>query len=456
MDSVLLNKNVNLVFVCCQPNLHAQIATKALGIGKNVICLFPTCQDLAEIQHMIGSARYYPSLMSSVSYGGLKYLSEFRALKHSLSLIGEVKCCNVHISCQNLALARNHQINKSKSELAATTANSSLNSQHQRSSSISSLIDSINQAAASSQSATALNWLSDKELGAGCLNRFGATVISLILNLFENKKITKVFGSLRTFIEDLDYLDLDTENKKQQQQQSHFRKITADDFCTFQLNLEPESVLVNVSINSLAQTKYSQEVCLCGSKGVLTWTTTGKVQFRSTSKSRVTRVQEQQRVNALAAKYSSDSASLLDKNNNNMDMTTTTTTTSSFLSSSLFYETDISNQSGGEVAAGNENSKSADIFLNSYKNLEEKHPELPLLYVKGLFCYLENVKREFLERSKGGGESNSCNTRSSLENFEHSRIVQLIVKSIRSSSVENRWITVNYWYYFWFFDFGNK
>lgn len=32
IDNVLLNKNVNLVFVCCQPNLHSQISTKALGM----------------------------------------------------------------------------------------------------------------------------------------------------------------------------------------------------------------------------------------------------------------------------------------------------------------------------------------------------------------------------------------------------------------------------------------
>ena len=31
IDNVLLNKSVNLVFVCCQPNLHSQICTKALG-----------------------------------------------------------------------------------------------------------------------------------------------------------------------------------------------------------------------------------------------------------------------------------------------------------------------------------------------------------------------------------------------------------------------------------------
>ena len=31
IDNVLLNKNVNLVFVCCQPTIHSQIVTKALG-----------------------------------------------------------------------------------------------------------------------------------------------------------------------------------------------------------------------------------------------------------------------------------------------------------------------------------------------------------------------------------------------------------------------------------------
>ena len=31
IDNVLLNKNINLVFVCCQPNFHSQISSKALG-----------------------------------------------------------------------------------------------------------------------------------------------------------------------------------------------------------------------------------------------------------------------------------------------------------------------------------------------------------------------------------------------------------------------------------------
>ncbi len=31
IDNVLLNKNINLLFVCCQPSFHSKIVTKALG-----------------------------------------------------------------------------------------------------------------------------------------------------------------------------------------------------------------------------------------------------------------------------------------------------------------------------------------------------------------------------------------------------------------------------------------
>ncbi len=252
----------------------------------------------------------------------------------------------------------------------------------------------------------------------------------MILNLFDTKRITKVYGSLKTFIEELEYLDLESGLAEKSKTPPHFRKITADDFCTFQLNLEPDSILVNVSINSLAQTKYSQDISLCGSKGVLTWNNT-KVVFRSTSKSRVVKVQEQQRQNLSSShRYSSDLH--IDKNNNSLEAT------SNF--SSIYHETEIFNEQpeSSQAAAA----KSADIFLNSYKNIEERHPELPLLYIKGLFYYLENVKKEFIERN--ASNSGQASSKTKLENFEHTRIVQSIVKNICTASVENKWITVNY------------
>ena len=38
IDDVLLKKEVDLVFIMCQPILQKIIAVKALGIGKHVVC----------------------------------------------------------------------------------------------------------------------------------------------------------------------------------------------------------------------------------------------------------------------------------------------------------------------------------------------------------------------------------------------------------------------------------
>ncbi|KAL0279221.1 UNVERIFIED_CONTAM: hypothetical protein PYX00_000826 [Menopon gallinae] len=47
IDDVLLRKDVDLIFIMCSPNLHAQISVKALGIGKHVLCDKPAglCQS---------------------------------------------------------------------------------------------------------------------------------------------------------------------------------------------------------------------------------------------------------------------------------------------------------------------------------------------------------------------------------------------------------------------------
>jgi hypothetical protein len=167
---------------------------------------------------MINSARYYPSLISSISYGGLKFLPEFSLLKESLPLIGDIKFCNIIINCQNLAVIRH--------EKSAQTFTSSANT-----------------------SAQALNWLTDSDLGAGVLNRFGASMVSFVLNLFEDKRVTKVFGTLRTFIEDLNNTNVSLKASPDDYPEKITRKITSDDHCSFQMCLEPSSIIVNVVIN---------------------------------------------------------------------------------------------------------------------------------------------------------------------------------------------------------------
>ena len=98
---------------------------------------------------MINSARYYPSLMSSIYYGGLRFLSEFKLIKQYISHIGDIKVCNIVINCQNIAIVR--QIN-SKSPSKPLLKN------QEKQGSLSSLIDDIAYVASNSTSAAALNW----------------------------------------------------------------------------------------------------------------------------------------------------------------------------------------------------------------------------------------------------------------------------------------------------------
>ena len=123
------------------------------GIGKSVVCLSPTSSDAAEIGHMLHAARYYPRLLAAVAYGGLRHLADFAHLKRRLPLLGAApKLCNIHVSCPHLALApRGRHTNADQ----------------------------------------AINWLTDGEVGAGVLNRFGAAMISLVLNLFEGDKVSR-------------------------------------------------------------------------------------------------------------------------------------------------------------------------------------------------------------------------------------------------------------------------
>ena len=104
-----------------------------------------------------------------------------------------------------------------------------------------------------------------------------------------------------------------------------------------------------------------------------------------------------------------------------------------------------------------------DQFLASYKCFEQKHPEMPFVFIRGLYAYVlklrEDLKRQDESKECPLASSNSSSLKSQssvsesipdkapsqLDDFEHIRAVQTIVKEIANSHNLKRWVAVNYW-----------
>ncbi len=114
----------------------------------------------------------------------------------------------------------------------------------------------------------------------------------------------------------------------------------------------------------------------------------------------------------------------------------------------------------------------AENYLAKYKYFENKHPEMPFIFIRGLYSFISQLKDKYkievsqfsqsFNNSKNlsiNKSSNSLNesakslpsdysdTNSAfkdLESFEHTRVVQTIVNEIASSSELKRWVAVNY------------
>lgn len=104
IDDVLLRKDVDLIFIMCSPSLHAQIAVKALGIGKHVVCDKPAGLSQSEALKMVRAAQYYPSLISIVNHS-LRFLPAFVQMKKSLEegyLGGAVTVVDIRVQMGSL------------------------------------------------------------------------------------------------------------------------------------------------------------------------------------------------------------------------------------------------------------------------------------------------------------------------------------------------------------------
>ncbi|KAF2904178.1 hypothetical protein ILUMI_01998 [Ignelater luminosus] len=210
IDDVLLRKDVDLIFVLCSPNLHAQISVKALGIGKHVVCDKPAGLSQSDALKMVRAGQYYPTLISLINHS-FRFLPAFTHMRKAIkeNYIGpNITLIDIRIQSGRL------------------------------------FSDSDNY-----------DWRCDDIMGGGTLNLIGSHVIDLVTFLTGRKAI-RVHGVVRTFTKT-------TENI------SGIRHISAPDFCTFQMELEG-GTLVTATLNShTACSTFQQEVTVCSNNAYL-------------------------------------------------------------------------------------------------------------------------------------------------------------------------------------------
>ncbi|NXX40450.1 GFOD2 protein, partial [Tricholaema leucomelas] len=170
-DDLLLHQDVDLVCISIPPPLTRQIATKALGIGKNVIC--EKAASSLDAFRMVTAARYYPQLMSIVG-NALRFLPAFARMRQLIAAgyVGAVLVCDARVCGASL--------------LGST-----------------------------------YSWICDELMGGGGLHTVGTYIIDLLSHLVGGRA-QKVHGLLKTFV-------------KQNAAIGGIRHVTGDDFCFFQL-----------------------------------------------------------------------------------------------------------------------------------------------------------------------------------------------------------------------------
>lgn len=210
IDDVLLRKDVDLIFVLCSPNLHAQISVKALGIGKHIVCDKPAGLTQEDALKMVRAGQYYPSLISIINHS-FRFLPAFTHMRKAIldKYVGSnITLIDIRIQSGKLYAENN-----------------------------------------------VYDWRCDDLMGGGTLNLIGSHVIDLVTYL-TGQRALKVHGVVRTFT-------------KMTENINGIRQISAPDFCVFQMELNG-GTLVTATLNShTVGTVYQQEIIVSGDKGHL-------------------------------------------------------------------------------------------------------------------------------------------------------------------------------------------
>lgn len=210
IDDVLLRKDVDLIFVLCSPNLHAQISVKALGIGKHIVCDKPAGLTQEDALKMVRACQYYPTLISIINHS-FRFLPAFTRMRKAIMdkyLGAQITLIDIHIQSGKLYGENNRY-----------------------------------------------DWKCDDIMGGGTLNLIGSHVIDLVTYL-TGQRATKVHGVVRTFTKVTNNIN-------------GIRQISAPDFCAFQMELNG-GTLVTATLNSHTMGNvYQQRITISGEKGHL-------------------------------------------------------------------------------------------------------------------------------------------------------------------------------------------
>jgi len=208
VDDVLLRKDVGFILICTPPSLHSQIAVKALGIGKHVLCGVPGGLNQSECLRMVQAGQYYPSLMAVLSFT-LRFHPCISQMKKMINegYIGEnINLVDIRITCG-------------------------------------SLLDFD------------YSWMCDSSMGGGVLSLLGSHLIDL-LSFLQLGRVTRVHANLNT-------MTRTTDNIK------GIRSITAEDYAIIQMSLTG-GCSVTISINSV-MSGFSHDITVCGSAGYISF-----------------------------------------------------------------------------------------------------------------------------------------------------------------------------------------
>ncbi|XP_054163294.1 glucose-fructose oxidoreductase domain-containing protein 2-like [Oppia nitens] len=208
IDRVLLESSIQLIVIACPPHLHEQIATKACGIGKHVLCDCPPALSYDQMLAMKKAAFNYPSLIT-IFFNTLRFLPAFVKMKSLIAdgYIGQINVINCNVFGSSLQGLDNYSVS------------------------------------------------CDELMGGGLLSTIGTHVIDIITFVTE-LRAKRVTGIVKSFNQLKDNV-------------FGLRRITADDFVTFQMEMQNSLTVANVTLNSHYCGKFSHEILICGSKGYL-------------------------------------------------------------------------------------------------------------------------------------------------------------------------------------------